>query len=155
MLASYAVSSDREDQIADGVVVTGDGDTALNQRLSDELDAYNVPAAGAGAQRGLAVKAEDSHGLLIAGLSGWTWGTSAGIAMLWVRADARGIGWGRRLLDAAEGVARDRGCERMNVSSFTFQAPGFYAKLGYVETSRTEALPLAGQADVHFVKYLR
>lgn len=62
---------------------------------------------------------------------------------------------GSRLLDAAERVARERGCERINVSSFTFQAPSFYAKHGYVETGRTEALPLAGQADVHFVKHLR
>jgi len=43
----------------------------------------------------------------------------------------------------------------MNVSSFTFHAPGFYAKHGYVETGRTEALPLAGQADVHLVKRRR
>ena len=75
--------------------------------------------------------------------------------MVWVREDGRGQGWGRRLLEAAEGVARERGCERINVSSFTFQAPDFYARHGYIETGRTEALPLAGQADVHFVKHLR
>ncbi len=133
----------------------GDGDPALDQRLSDELDAHNIPAAGAGEQREFTVRAEDDQGGLIAGLSGWTWGTSAGIAMVWVRDDARHGGWGSRLLEAAERVARDRGCQRVNVSSFTFQAPAFYTKYGYVETGRTEALPLAGQADVHFVKHLR
>lgn len=133
---------------------TGEGDAELDQRLSDGLDAQNIPAAGAGPQREFTVKAEDADGL-VAGLSGWTWGTSAGIAMVWVRDDARTQGWGRRLLAAAEDVARERGCERINVSSFTFQAPDFYAQNGYVETGRTEALPLAGQADVHFVKHLR
>ncbi len=136
-------------------LVSGEGDAALDRRLSDELDAYNVPAAGAGEQREFTVKAEDDEGVLVAGLSGWTWGTSAGIAMVWVREDARNSGWGSRLLDAAESVARERGCERVNVSSFTFQAPMFYAKHGYEETGRTEDLPLAGQADVHFVKHLR
>ncbi len=75
--------------------------------------------------------------------------------MVWVREDARQSGWGGRLLDAAERVARDRGCERVHVSSFTFQAPEFYARHGYVEVGRTEALPLPGQADVHLVKHLR
>lgn len=73
--------------------MTADGDAALDQRLSAELAAYNIPAAGAGPQREFTVKAADSHGLLIAGLSGWTWGTSAGIAMVWVRDDARRGGW--------------------------------------------------------------
>ncbi len=134
---------------------TSDGDSALDQRLSDELDAYNVPAAAAGEQCEFTVKVQDADGSLVAGLSGWTWGTSAGIAMVWVREDQRRSGQGARLLAAAEEVARDRGCERINVSSFTFQAPAFYAKHGYVEVGRTEALPVAGHADVHFVKHLR
>ena len=142
------------DRAVEGRLVSGEGDPALDQRLSDELDVHNVAAAGAGQQHELTVKVEDEQGALIGGLSGWTWGTSAGISMLWVRADARHSGWGGRLLDAAEDVARERGCERLNVSSFTFQAPEFYAKHGYVEVGRTESLPLVGQADVHFVKHL-
>jgi GNAT superfamily N-acetyltransferase len=149
------VNNDRGERLAGGRLVTGEGDSALDQRLSDELDAFNVPAAGAGEQREFTVKAEDDHGVLIAGLSGWTWGTSAGIAMVWVREDARRDGWGSRLVEAAERVARERGCQRVHVSSFTFQAPAFYEKHGYEETGRTEALPLAGHADVHFVKHLR
>lgn len=136
-------------------LVIGGSDPALDQRLSDELDAYNRTAAGAGEQREFTVKVEDGRGHLVAGLSGWTWGTAAGIGMAWVREDRRREGHGSRLLDAAERIALDRGCERIHVSSFTFQAPGFYARHGYVQVGRTEALPVAGQADVHFVKHLR
>jgi ribosomal protein S18 acetylase RimI-like enzyme len=149
------VHSDAGSSSVPGRLVTGEADAALDQRLSDELDAHNIPAAGAGQPRELTVRVDDEQGSLVAGLSGWTWGTAAGIGMLWVRADARRSGWGGRLVDAAEEIARERGCERMNVSSFTFQAPGFYARLGYREVGRTEALPLAGHADVHFVKQLR
>lgn len=131
-----------------------EGDLALDQRLSEELDAFNRRAVDAGEQREFTVKIEDEQGQLVAGLSGWTWGTSAGIAMVWVREDQRRSGYGSRMLDAAEQVARDRGCQRINVSSFTFQAPELYAKHGYEEVGRTEALPLAGEADVHFVKHL-
>lgn len=137
-----------------GRLVTGPADAALDQRLSDELDAFNLVAAGAGGQREFTVKAEDEQGALVAGLSGWTWGTSAGIAMLWVREDARGSGWGARLVAAAEDVARQRGCERLHVSSLTFQAPDFYVRQGFQEVSRTPSLPLVGQADVHLVKSL-
>lgn len=131
----------------------GGGDSDLDERLSKELDAYNVAASGVGDQREFTVKVEDDRGL-VAGLSGWTWGTCAGIAMVWVREDSRRSGVGGRLLAAAEQVARDRTCRRLTVSSFTFQAPGFYERHGFVEFARTDGLPVEGQADVHFVKML-
>jgi GNAT superfamily N-acetyltransferase len=132
----------------------GDGDPDLDARLSDELTRYNVPAAAAGPQRELTVQVRDEDGELVGGLSGWTWGTCAGVAMLWVREDARTSGWGSRLLAAAEREAATRGCTQMVLSSFTFQAPDFYRRHGYVETGRTEGLPLEGMADVHFRKTL-
>jgi ribosomal protein S18 acetylase RimI-like enzyme len=58
------------------------------------------------------------------------------------------------MLDAAERVARERGCRQIVVSSFTFQAPAFYERHGLVETGRTEGLPLEGHADVHLAKRL-
>lgn len=130
------------------------GDAGLDARLSAELDAHNVAASGVGDQQELTVQVLDADGDLVAGLSGWTWGTCAGIAMLWVRADSRSQRWGARLLDAAEQAARERGCRQMTVSSFTFQAPDFYRRHGYVETGRTEGLPVDGAADVHFRKAL-
>jgi GNAT superfamily N-acetyltransferase len=135
-------------------LTVGDADAALDQKLSDELDAFNFAACGVSNLRELTVKVEDADGSLVAGLSGWTWGTCAGIAMVWVREDARKEGWGSRLLERAEDAARQRGCTQVVVSSFTFQAPEFYRRHGYVETGRTEALPLEGNADVHFVKSL-
>lgn len=131
----------------------GGSDPDLDSRLSQELDAHNVAASGIDDQREFTVKVADGEGL-VAGLSGWTWGTAAGIALVWVREDQRRSGLGGRLLDAAEQVARERGCRRLTVSSFTFQAPGFYERHGFVEFARTEGLPTEGQADVHFVKML-
>ena len=135
-------------------ITVGDGDVELDARLNEELTRYNVPAADAGPQRELTVQARDDSGGLVGGLSGWTWGTCAGVAMLWVREDARGDRWGSRLLEAAEREATARGCTQMVLSSFTFQAPDFYRRHGYLETGRTEGLPLDGMADVHFRKTL-
>ena len=136
------------------VVTAREGDPELDSRLSGELDAYNVAASGVRDQREFAVKIEDSAGDLAAGLSGWTWGTCAGISMVWVREDSRRAGLGGRLLAAAEDVARDRGCDRVFVSSFTFQAPRFYERHGYVECARIPDYPLDGAADVYLVKHL-
>lgn len=112
-------------------LVVGGADDALDARLGRELTAHNVAASGVDDQHEFTVKVEDDEGR-VAALSGWTWGTSAGIALVWVRADARRTGLGGRLLSAAEEVARDRGCRRLTVSSFTFQAPAFYERHGFV-----------------------
>jgi GNAT superfamily N-acetyltransferase len=132
----------------------GDKDAELDARLDAELTAYNLATSGVHEQAEFTVKIEDDAGNLVAGLSGWTWGTCAGISLVWVREDRRAQGTGARLLGAAERVARERGCTQIVVSSFTFQAPGFYARHGFVETGRTEGLPLDGAADVHLMKRL-
>ncbi len=141
--------SNQSDQI-----LVGDGDPDLDQRLSDELDAVNAAATtGTPAARELTVQLSDEDGL-VGGLSGWTWGVAAGIGMTWVRADRRGDGTGARLLNAFETEARARGCTHVFTTSFTFQAPGFYERHGYVELFRWQDLPVVGQADVHLRKEL-
>ncbi|QDY78269.1 GNAT family N-acetyltransferase [Streptomyces qinzhouensis] len=133
----------------------GHQDAELSKRLSDGLDEVNFPATGTTAadQTSLSVKAVDDDGQLIGGLTGWTWGGLLGIDMLWIREDSRRDGWGGKLLRAAEEEARRRGCDRACVSSFTFQAPGFYQRHGYTETGRTLGIP-GGAEDVHMFKRL-
>ncbi len=54
---------------------------------------------------------------------------------------------------AAEQEAARRGCTDITVSTYTFQAPGFYPKLGYRERGRIEGVP-GGHEDVYFHKRL-
>jgi GNAT superfamily N-acetyltransferase len=139
---------------ADPVVTVGAADAALDQRLSDELDAFNA-AATPEVRRAeeLTVRVVED-GDLVAGASGWTWGEAAGIGMTWVRDDRRRAGLGAALLDAFEHEARRRGCRHVFVTSFTFQAPDFYRRHGYVEIFRWESVPTPGRDDVHFRKDL-
>ena len=76
------------------------------------------------------------------------------IDLLWVRDDQRGHGLGARLLAEAEAAIRRRGCDRVALSTHSFQAPGFYARFGYTECGRTPGYP-HGHDDIHLVKYLR
>lgn len=135
-------------------VVAG-GSPELDERLSHELDVVNAAATpGTDAAREVSVRIVDEAGDLAAGLSGWTWGVAAGIAMTWVRAGDRGAGLGSRLLDSFETTARERGCTHVFVTSFTFQAPGFYERHGYREFARWQDVPVPGAADVHLRKDL-
>ncbi|WP_175410537.1 N-acetyltransferase [Streptomyces sp. TRM64462] len=134
-------------------LTTGGEDKELESVLDAGLTDFNRRATGAGDEAGLSVRATDDEGAVAGGLTGWTWGGCCGVSMLWVREDQRGTGLGTRLMRAAEEEARRRGCRDMVVSSFSFQAPGFYRKLGYVETGRTEGIP-GGNVDVHFHKRL-
>ena len=143
-----------DDRRATPPLTVGGADAALDQQLSAGLDAHNFAATGHRDLRELTVKVVDADGALVAGLSGWTWGTCAGISMVWVREDSRRDGWGAKLLAAAEEAARERGCRQVLVSSFTFQAPDFYRRHGYVEIARSEGIPVEGEADVHFRKLL-
>lgn len=137
----------------DPVLIIGERDVELNKRLDEGLTAFNVAATGVADQGMLSVKVADEYGELVGGLAAWTWGGLCGIDMLWVREGSRRDGWGSRILRAAEEEARRRGCDRVVVSSFTFQAPGFYQRHGYVETGRTLGIP-GGHEDVHMFKSL-
>ncbi|MBX7269283.1 GNAT family N-acetyltransferase [Micromonospora sp. Llam7] len=128
-------------------------DEELTTRLDAELTAFNQQATGAADEAELSVRVTDAGGELLAGLTGWSWGTCAGINMVWVREDRRGEGWGGRLLAAAEQEARRRGCTEISVASFSFQAPGFYRRHGYLDTGRREGIP-GGHVDHQFWKSL-
>lgn len=134
-------------------LTTGEHDTELNERLDKELTAFNTAVTGAGDYGSLSIRVTDGAGELVGGLTAWTWGGLCGISMLWVHEDRRKEGWGSKILLAAEEEARKRGCDRVAVSSFTFQAPGFYQRHGYVETGRTLGIP-GGNEDVHMFKSL-
>ncbi|NUR07642.1 MAG: GNAT family N-acetyltransferase [Nocardioidaceae bacterium] len=140
--------------MTDTVVTIGKADAALDQLLNDELDAYNAAAtSGVEPAEELTVRVEHD-GCLVAGVSGWTWGQAAGIGMTWVREDQRGTGVGTSAMTAFEDEARSRGCTHVFVTSFTFQAPGFYQRLGYREIFRWESVPNPGRDDVHMRKEL-
>jgi GNAT superfamily N-acetyltransferase len=135
------------------ILTTRERDTELDERLTRELVAFNTAATGTADRGAFSVKVCDDAGELVGGLSAWTWGGLCEIELLWVREDSRQDGWGSRILREAEGEARRRGCDRVAVSSFTFQAPGFYKRHGYAETGRTPGIP-GGHADVHLFKSL-
>ena len=136
--------------MVEAALVVGDADDGLRERLDAEINAFNAAATGIGDGRLLRVSVS---GDLRGGLFGWTWGGCGYVEFLWVRHDQRGSGLGTRLLAAAEQEIRRRGCAQVALSTHSFQAPGFYARLGYRECGRTPAYP-RGYDQIHLVKRL-
>ncbi|MEM9798440.1 MAG: GNAT family N-acetyltransferase [Pseudomonadota bacterium] len=58
------------------------------------------------------------------------------ISELWVSADRRGEGLGRRLLEAAEDLVRQKGCRRLHLETRNPSAEAIYARLGYTVFGR-------------------
>jgi GNAT superfamily N-acetyltransferase len=101
------------------------------QYLEDRIYEFNAAATGIEGGEWLSILVRDGKDRIVAGLSGNTWGGCLEIRQFWVEQTRRRRGLGTRLYDAAELEARRRGCRQVVLSTFDFQAPGFYARLGF------------------------
>lgn len=103
-----------------------------------ERDALIAPLLAHNAMQGIdftdspfAIALEDDVGNIVGGALGrvrWGWLYLTSVA---VPLELRGLGWGRRLIEATELAARQRGCRYVWLDTYSFQARPFYEKLGY------------------------
>ena len=89
----------------------------------------------------LNVYARDMEGKLVGGVTAdihWDW---LNIEYLWVDEAQRGQGLGARLVRQLEAAAQARGCRHATLTTFDFQARGFYGKLGYRVVGQLDDYP--------------
>ena len=99
--------------------------------LEDRIYEHNASVTGIADGQLLAFLLRDDSGRIVAGICGNTWGGGCEIRQFWVEESQRRRGLGTRLLRAAEQEARRRGCTQMLLMTFSFQAPAFYARIGF------------------------
>ena len=109
--------------------------------LEDRLYEFNVAATGFLDGRHLGVLLRNAAGQIVAAAAGHTWGETCELKQVWVSESLRGTGVGRRLMAEAEGEAVRRGCRQIVLSTFSFQAPGFYRKLGFEVVGEVAGYP--------------
>ncbi len=97
----------------------------------------------------LRVFERDADGSIIAGLLADTYWQYLEVHVVWVSEAHRNAGHASRLLHAAENEARRRGCRHAFLDTFSFQAPGFYQKLGYGEFGRLAEF--SGEHERHYL----
>jgi GNAT superfamily N-acetyltransferase len=126
----------------------------IDSFLDDRIYEFNARATGYSDGKLLAGCVRDAHGDVNAGFSGHTWGGCCELSYVWVHERYQGQSVGRRLLEAAEGEARSRECKQVVLATHSFQAPGFYERLGYERKFVLEGVPL-GHQKVIYVKRLQ
>ena len=111
--------------------LTDTADAGARQRILASLLMYNAESTGISDYRPLVILITDAQGTVIGGL----WGRTAlgwlATEMLFVPEGLRGQGIGSQLMAQAEREALARDCHSAWLDTFTFQARGFYERLGY------------------------
>ncbi len=115
------------------------------------LQDYNSAFAGTSGSAPIRLFVRDASGTVLGGLVGYTSRSWCFVDMLALSEPLRGQGFGTRLLERAEAIARERGCVGIYLSTFSFQAPEFYRHHGYAEFARIEDFP-PGFASIWLMK---
>jgi GNAT superfamily N-acetyltransferase len=131
-------STPRPDDALFSLEVHDDVPADLARIIDEGLGEENERAAPMGDVQSLACFARDASGEVIGGTVGRTWGECCQLQELWVAPAARRAGVGARLVQRFEEHARTRGCRTFYLDTFSFQAPAFYRKLGYVPVLEVE-----------------
>ena len=129
-----------EPMVSEVSLVVSDRGHRLSKRIDAELGAFNAEMTGHRDLRPLHVAVWAGRDL-VAGLCGSTWGGCGFIESIWVRADHRRRGLGTRLLGTGEKEIRRRGCDQVALCTYSFQAPAFYIRAGYIECGRRSSFP--------------
>ena len=143
----------RTDDDLPEILISDVGSHADRAALRAAVHEFNFAATGFRDDRDLSCFLRNGDRVLVAGIDGFTWGGYARVEYLWVDQPLRGTGVGSRLLSAAEDEARDRGCRKIVLDTFSFQAPDFYRARGYAEVGTTSDTPV-GFSQTLFEKRL-
>lgn len=112
------------------------------QYLEDRLYEFNSQTTAITDGEGLAIFVRDEQGRVVAGICGHTWGGCCEIKQFWVEEPRRRQGLGTKLLQAVEHEARRRSCQKIVLSTHSFQA---YARRGFSIVAVVEDNPRGHQ----------
>jgi GNAT superfamily N-acetyltransferase len=126
------------------MTVVDEPDSTHRGLILSGLADFNVDKAGPGHHRSICILVRDEESEAVGGL----WGVTAYdwllVELLFVPKSLRGRGTGAALIQRAEEEARERGCIGAWLDTFSFQARGFYEKLGYQLVGTIPDHPIGG-----------
>lgn len=111
--------------------------------LHQKVQAYNKKYFEEAGFQSISVCMQEGEST-VAGLAGIVRGDWLLVQELWVSESLRGQGIGRKILQQTEEEAKKRGCQKVLLDTFEFQAPDFYKKQGYEEVFVYQEHPITG-----------
>lgn len=103
----------------------------VSRQLWSGLIRYNRAHAGPLRYTRTVLTVRDGAGRVQGGLILQSYWKESYVELLWLSDRSRRLGHGRRLMEEAERRARRRGSLLIHLNTYSFQAPGFYEKLGF------------------------
>ena len=121
----------------------------------DGLTVFNDAVTGARQDGGplSAVLRDGPGGPILGGLIGYVYGSWLQRQLFHLPEPLRRQGWGRRLGAMLEDEARTLGAVGAHVDTFSFQARGFYERLGFTVYGTIEGLPPGHRRYVLFKRF--
>ena len=115
------------------MTLTDSPDDSTLETISRLLSEFNERSSGlANDYRPLTIVLSDPETQeTVGGLVGWTSFSYLHVNLLYLPDALRGAGLGSQMLAQAETEAMRRGCHGVWLDTFSFQARGFYERLGY------------------------
>jgi GNAT superfamily N-acetyltransferase len=114
------------------LTLTDHPDEEFRSVLSDGLDLHNRREAGYVDRRSLAIVVSDAQtGKPLGGVLGLTSFGLLFIDLVYLPEALRGREIGKGMIEMAEAEGRKRGCRAAVLYTISFQAPGFYERLGW------------------------
>ena len=105
------------------------------------LNSFNETFTGDLAREKISSFVKDDLGQVMGGVLceiKWGWLYVEG---LWVNESLRGNDWGSKLLNTVEGYALSKGVSNFRLETTSFQALGFYKKMGYATFGELNNFP--------------
>lgn len=108
-------------------------DTSLLMRtLGNGIRDYAFEKKGHKPIESFGISVRDENNEIKGGCNGTQYYGCLYIDQLWIDKDCRGKGFGRRLMETAEALGKEKGCLFSTVNTMDWEALNFYKKLGYI-----------------------
>src|SRR5690349_15035982 len=126
----------------DVTIVFEPGNEFAERFVTDGVANHNIAVTGQAAYYPVSFFLKTAEGEVLGGLLGMIWAGWLHIKIVWVAEPIRGKGHAKKLVQAAEQYARERGCVGSNLETFTFQARPLYESLGYEAFGEIKDFPV-------------
>ncbi len=123
------------------IVLETNNKRAASRRLWNGLIRFNRAQASPFHYSRIVLTVRSARGAILGGLILQSYWKESYVELLWLSDRARGRGHGRRLMAEAERRARRRGSLLLHLNTYSFQAPGFYEKLGFTRVGGMQGSP--------------
>ena len=132
MNSNYSIALEADPKASDmNIVIKGLGE-------------FNRRETGGATPEYLLATVRNDQGAVVGGLLGATYLGWLQIHSVWLPDELRGRKYGTELMAIAEGEALRRGCTRVLLETYSFQALSFYEKRGYTVVTRLPDFPPGG-----------